>query len=400
MNESSFSSFLGIDISKDKFDAYCIDVNGEKHFYLSCPMDRKGFEKLVSHLKALPILQENLLIGMESTACYHMNLFSFLLAGGYTAVIINPLLISNFVKMQLRKTKTDKKDAFVIAQFLLMYRDTLAQKRISPHISDLRDLSRQRESLLSQMTALKCDMKRILTITFPELEKLTGVFTKSILQLVSRFPSAHAIAQADPAEINQLLVDHSMGRNSAKTTQAIIQAALSSVGTTSPSRELILKQKADVVIHLEGHLKELTALMIELCRSDMGDDIDIMTSLRGIGEKTAANFLVEMGGDIRKFTDHKKLIAMAGIDPAIYQSGKHDGHGRITKRGNRHLRRVIWLMTIRVIQFNDCFRNYYKKRMQDGLPFKKAVLATAHKLLRVIYAMLTQRTSFSYTANS
>jgi len=400
MNKTSFSGFLGIDISKDKFDAYCIDINGEKQFYLSCSMDRAGFEKLVGHMDNLSISKEGLLIGMESTACYHMNLFSFLLAGGYTAVVINPLLIANFVKMQLRKTKTDKKDAFVIAQFLLMYVDTLAQTSISPHVSDLRDLSRQRESLLNQMMALKCDMKRLLTMTFPELEKLTGVFTKSVLQLLSRFPSAHAIVQADPAEITQLLIDHSMGRNTATTTQAIIQAARSSVGTTSPSRELILKQKADVLIHLEGHLKELTAMMIELCRSDMGDDIDIMTSLRGIGEKTATNFLVEMGGDIRKFKDHKKLIAMAGLDPAIYQSGKHDGQGRITKRGNRHLRRVIWLMTVRVIQFNDCFRQHYQKRRQDGLPFKKAVLATAHKLLRVIFAMLTQRKTFCYATNS
>ena len=400
MNEKSFSGFLGIDVSKDKFDAYCIDITGEKQFYLSCPMDRTGFEKLVSRLGALSIPQESLLIGMESTACYHMNLFSFLLAGGYTAVIINPLLISNFVKMQLRKTKTDKKDALVIAQFLLMNMDTLAQTSISPHVSDLRDLSRQRESLLSQMTALKCDMKRLLTITFPELEKLTGVFTKSIMKLLSRFPSAHAIVQADPAEINQLLMDHSMGRNSATTTQVIIEAARSSVGTTSPAREVILKQKAEVLIHLDGHLKELTAMMIELCRSGMGDDIDIMTSLRGIGEKTATSFLVEMGGDIRKFNNHKKLIAMAGIDPAIYQSGKHDGQGRITKRGNRHLRRVIWLMTIRVIQFNDCFRQHYQKRRQDGLPFKKAVLATAHKLLRTIFAMLTQRTTFCYATNS
>ena len=400
MNKSSFSGFLGVDISKDKFDAYCIDMNGEKHSYLSCPMDRTGFEKLVSRLESLSIPQENLLIGMESTACYHINLFSFLLAGGYTAVLINPLLISNFVKMQLRKTKTDKKDALVIAQFLLMHMDTLAQTSISPHVSDLRDLSRQRESLLSQMTALKCDMKRILTMTFPELEKLTGVFTKSILQLLSRFPSAHAIVQADPAEITRLLMDHSMGRNSATTTQAIIEAARSSVGTTSPSRELILKQKADVLIHLDGHLKELTAMMIELCRSGMGDDIEIMTSVRGIGEKMATSFLVEMGGDIRKFNNHKKLIAMAGIDPAIYQSGKHDGQGRITKRGNRHLRRVIWLMTIRVIQFNDCFRQHYQKRRQDGLPFKKAVLATAHTLLRTIFAMLIQRTAFNYVANS
>jgi len=400
MNKTSFRGFLGIDVSKDKFDAYCIDINGEKYFHLLCSMDRTGFEKLISRLESLSIAQESLLIGMESTACYHMNLFSFLLAGGYMAVLINPLLISNFVKLQLRKTKTDKKDALVIAQFLLMHIDAMAQTSISPHISDLRDLSRQRESLLSQMTALKCDMKRILTITFPELEKLTGVFTKSILQLLSRFPSAHAIAQADTGEITKLLIDHSMGRNSSKTTEIILNAARSSVGTTSPAREVILKQKAEVLIHLDGHLKELTAMMIELCRAGMGDDIDIMTSLRGIGEKTATNFLVEMGGDIRKFKDHKKLIAMAGIDPAIYQSGKHDGQGRITKRGNRHLRRVIWLMTVRVIQFNDCFRNYYKKRIQDGLPFKKAVLATAHKLLRVIFAMLTQRTSFSYAVNS
>ena len=400
MVKTSFSGFLGVDISKDKFDAHCIDMNGEKQFYLSCAMDRTGFEKLVEYLEKLPIPRENLLIGMESTACYHINLFSFLLAGGYTAIVINPLLIANFVKMQLRKTKTDKKDAVVIAQFLLMYADTLVHTSVTPNVSDLRDLSRQRESLLSQMTALKSDMKRILTMIFPELEKLTGVFTKSILQLIRRFPSAHAIVQADPAEISQLLIEHSMGRNSTATTQAIIQAARTSVGTTSPSRELILKQKADVLIHLGNHLKELTAMIIDLCRSDMGDDIDIMTSLRGIGEKTATNFLVEMGGDIKKFKDHRKLIAMAGLDPAIYQSGKHDGQGRITKRGNRHLRRVIWLMTIRVIQFNDCFRQHYQKRRQDGLPFKKAVLATAHKLLRVIFAMLTQRTFFVYEVNS
>jgi transposase len=400
MVKTSFSGFLGIDISKDKFDAHCIDMNGEKQFYLSCSMDRAGFEKLVEYMEKLPIRRENLLIGMESTACYHINLFSFLLAGGYTAIVINPLLISNFVKMQLRKTKTDKKDAVVIAQFLLMYADTLAHTSVTPHVSDLRDLSRQRESLLSQITALKSDMKRILTMIFPELEKLTGVFTKSILQLMRRFPSAHAIVQADPAEISQILIEHSMGRNSTATAQAIIQAALTSVGTTSPSRELILKQKADVLIHLESHLKELTAMMIDLCRSDMGDDIDIMTSLRGIGDKTATNFLVEMGGDITKFKDHRKLIAMAGLDPAIYQSGQHDGQGRITKRGNRHLRRVIWLMTIRVIQFNECFRQHYQKRRQDGLPFKKAILATAHKLLRVIFAMLTQRTFFSYEVNS
>ena len=85
MNKTSFSGFLGIDISKDKFDAYCIDINGEKQFYLSCSVDKAGFEKLVGHMDNLSIPKENLLIGMESTACYHINLFSYLLAGGCTA---------------------------------------------------------------------------------------------------------------------------------------------------------------------------------------------------------------------------------------------------------------------------------------------------------------------------
>ena len=127
--------------------------------------------------------------------------------------------------------------------------------------------------------------------------------------------------------------------------------------------------------------------------------MDILTSMKGIGEKTAMNFLIEMGGDIKQFESHKKLIAMAGLDPALYQSGKIDRKGKISKRGNRHLRRVIWLMTTKVIQFNERFKQYHLKRLQEGLPYKMAVLATAHKLIRVIFAMLTNQTLFNARAN-
>ena len=103
--------FVGIDVAKDKFDACGIDEGGEKVFSLTSAMDRKGFEKLTAHLKG----NHSLLLGLESTACYHIALFSYLTAQGYRVVIINPLLISNFVKLQLRKTKTDRKDALTIA---------------------------------------------------------------------------------------------------------------------------------------------------------------------------------------------------------------------------------------------------------------------------------------------
>ncbi len=103
--------YVGIDVSKDKFDACGIGDGGKKAVSLTSPMDRNGFENLMLRLKG----NRSLLLGLESTACYHLALFSYLTAQGYRVVIINPLLISNFVKLQLRKTKTDRKDALTIA---------------------------------------------------------------------------------------------------------------------------------------------------------------------------------------------------------------------------------------------------------------------------------------------
>jgi transposase len=395
-----FKIFLGIDISKDKFDACCIDHTGETLFRVSLSMDKTGFEELIKKLSSHSVSKESVLIGMESTACYHITLFSFLTSLGYTVVIVNPLLISNFVKLQLRKTKTDKKDALVIAQFLLLNKDSLSQPLVSSDITELRDLARQRESLLDQMTAIKSDIKRLLTIMFPELEHVAGVFTKSMLRLLCQHPSAYAIRNAKRSKIAKILIPGSYGKQTEGSVDTIRKAAQTSIGTSSPTKEIILKQKASILIQLEGHLQELTDMLIELCQSKMQEDIDILTSMRGIGDKTSTNFLIEIGGDIRQFENHKKVIAMAGLDPAIYQSGKSDRKGKITKRGNRHLRRVIWLMTTKVIQFNGRFKQYYLKRIKDGLPYKMAVLATAHKLIRVIFAMLTNKTPFNVRLNS
>ena len=165
--KGSVDAFVGIDISKDKFDVYGIGRDEKKLFQFSAAMDRNGFEKLKEHLVVVSV--SSVLIGMESTASYHVNLFSYLVSEGYQVVIINPLLISNYVKMQLRKTKTDKKDAVVIAQFLLANGNTLIQRVDSSLISDLRDLSRQRDGLIDEMTPLKINIKRFLNITFPEL---------------------------------------------------------------------------------------------------------------------------------------------------------------------------------------------------------------------------------------
>ena len=396
--KGNFGCIVGIDVSKDKFDACGITGEEVKLFQLSVAMDRKGFEKLKKQLSSFSV--SSVLIGMESTASYHVNLFSYLVAAGYKVILINPLQISNYVKMELRKTKTDKKDAVVIARFLLANGDTLMQRATPSLISDLRDLSRQRESLVDEMTSLKIEIKQLLNITFPELEHMVGIFTKSILKLLQQYPSAVALREADIDQLSQSLITDSYGHKREAFAKALIKAARSSIGTNSPAKEIIIKQKIRFLLHQEEALQEITDMLMEMARKLMEEDINIITSIKGIGDKTAANFLVEMGGDIHKFECSGKIIAMAGLDPAVYQSGKHEGKGRITKRGNRHLRRIIWMMTTSVIQYTDIFHTYYLKRRKEGLPYKKAVLATAHKLIRVIYAMLTQRETFCPQGNS
>jgi transposase len=116
-------------------------------------------------------------------------------------------------------------------------------------------------------------------------------------------------------------------------------------------------------------LDKMTDILCNLSESIAIQEMEIITSIDGIGSSTAAAFLAEIG-NISNFSSHKSLIAFAGLDPTVYQSGKFQGTSRISKRGNRHLRRLVYLMTIGVIRCNAFFKAYFLKRRKDGLPFR------------------------------
>jgi transposase len=385
--------FVGIDVAKDTSSAQGIDSSGKGQFSLTFAMDSEGFMQLwkaiAEHSKDLSEVSA----AVESTACYHINLYSFLTAKGVPTVVINPLLIANFTKLSLRKTKTDKKDAMSIAQFLLVHRETISQLSLSQDRQDFRDIARERESVGNMLSAHKVEIKRLLQSTFPELERIGDLSTKVMQEFITEFPSARLVKMAKPKAIQKVLQRKGVGIRLTYTAEDLILAAKKSVATISTAKEFILQGKVRTHQHLQERYMELTKILTEYCKSSMLEDFEIITSIDGISKCTATTFLAEIGC-IGNYASHKQLIAFAGIDPTVYQSGKFEGASRISKRGNRHLRRVLWLMTTCVIQHNTTFRAYFMKKRSEGQPFKKAVFATTHKLVRVIFSMLTQRTMF------
>ncbi len=391
--------FVGIDVSKDSFSATGLDAKGDVKFSLSATMDKGGFSELMKaitpHCKDL----SSVMAAMESTGCYHINLFSFLSDKGANTVVINPLLISNFAKLSLRKTKTDKKDSLTIARFILIHKDSIEQFSISQDTKDFRDIARERESISHLIASTKNEVKRILQSIFPELESICNVFTATMLLFLKEFPSARFIRATKAKVIAEALERCGRGRKVSISADEIIRAAKSSIASNSLAKELILPQKISTLLHLMEQLDTISGILSDLCESIAIEEMEIITSIDGIGDATGAAFLAEIG-DINNFSSHKSLIAYAGIDPTVFQSGKFEGTSRISKRGNRHLRRIVYLMTIGVIRCNAFFKNYFLKRKQDGLPFRKAVLATAHKLIRTIFAMLCHKSFFRVKENS
>lgn len=385
--------FVGIDVSKDSFSVSGLNSEGSVVFSLGAPMDRHGFSELSTLISSCADDPSAVIVGMESTGSYHVNLVSFLKVKGFPVIVVNPLLISNFTKLSLRKTKTDKKDAHTIARFILVHRDSLSRFAGSQGNTHLKDIARERESILKFISAVKNDIRRMLQSTFPELEKMCDVFSDVMLLFLKEFPSARILSAADPSVIIRAF-SHADGRMRIRLSiEDLVEAAHHSIASPHPGLEAILPGKIATLIHLNARLDEITKLLVRVCESVMKEDLDIIISIEGVNTKTATPFLAEMG-DYRNYKSYKNFIAYTGLDPSIYQSGTLEGISKLSKRGNRHLRRVIYLMTFCAIRVHGPFKEYFQRRKKEGLPFKKALFATAHKLIRTIFAMLTKRTYY------
>lgn len=387
--------FVGIDISKDTFDYVCINDKENIVLHEKLSMEYDAFNTFKSNLEKFN--NSNLFICLEATGIYYLSLLSFLLDNGFTAAVVNPILINAFIKsLSLRKNKNDKKDALAIAAFAKRTSHSLkiASKQ---DLDTLKPLIRERESLAKSIAKSKTEIKGCLVQLFPELMNITNVFNKAIINLLLIAPSKSAIAMKKPNSI-QKIFDKSKGNRINISPETIINTAKKSIGIANKNLEIVLISKIKRLILFQDELKALDELIQSNVddNDDMNSNIEILKSIDGIGNITATNFIVEIN-DINHFKSHKQLSAYIGLDPATKQSGTSiNVKGKITKRGNSYLRRTIYQMAVSVSRYNPVFKEYLHKKIAEGKKYRQAIIAVANKLLRVIFSLLKNKNNFVY----
>ena len=380
---------VGIDVAKDKHDCFICDSEGNvlKDVF-TFSNDRDGFNLLLSFM---PTSSENVKVGLEATGHYSLNLINFLIDNGYSPVVFNPLQINLFRKSHtLRKTKTDKIDAKLIA-LMLSSSDAKPHLDLSYHVMDLKSLTRYRSRLKDQLVRLKISLARIIEIMFPELEDCVySINQKSTIALLYEFPSKELIANAHLTRLTNVLKDNSKGKYSKDKALEIRNVAINSIGTSSDASSFELVQTIDMINFYSSKIDELDAkikdIMIEL-------ESPIL-SIPGISYNLGSIILAEIV-DINRFDTPAQLQAFAGLDPSTHQSGKFIATGvSMVKRGSPYLRWAI-LNASRLIAMRDpCFKDYYQRKRKEGKHHFVALTHVAKKLIRVIFKLLKTNTQF------
>jgi len=394
-----YKYFLGIDISKDSFDFSFTDETEKVLYKDHYQMDITDFTKLSEYLS--PFSKDELLIVMEATGIYHLNLLSFFLEQGLNVSVVNPLFIHAFTKsMTIRKTKTDAKDAHIISLFAKRNGVNLKLSK-SDDLESIKPIVREKEKLIKSMSAIKTDMKSIVNQVFPEMLKNTNIFSKSSLNLLLQAPSKRIIRNLKEKKIAKLLSsDTTRGAKPKVGASEILSLAKNSIGINNQSLEKVLISKIKQLEFLQLQLDEFNEIIESFVDEHHNDDIELLTSISGTGKASASSFLIELG-DINNFATHKQLTAFIGTDPTIFQSGTSVNiRGSISKRGNSHLRRTIWHMARAATVWNATLKAYYDKKRSEGKTFKQSVIAVANKLIRIIFSMLKNNTKYETNHNS
>jgi transposase len=377
---------VGIDIGKNHHEASIVSPEGKQiGRSLRFATTHKGADSLMSFIFK-NIGNSPCVFGMEATGHYWYPIYSFLKAKGYTIYVINPIQSDSLRKMYIRQTKNDSIDSFLIAE-VIRFGQFGTTSMADENILAMRQLCRYRDSVISSRTEIKLRIGTIMEQIFPEYEKqFSSLCVSTSMGILEKYLTTENIENAPIDELFEIIKDKSHNRLTKAKAISIKEAAADTFGIkiAQDAFSFQLKQLIDRMNFLD---KQIEALDIEIMKYYEQFDCYLHT-IPGIGIIGAATILAEIG-DISRFKNSSALVAFAGIDPTVRQSGEFNStHNHMSKRGSPYLRHAIFLAATTCSFHNSPLNAYYKKKRDQGKHHLTATGAVARKLTTVIYAVL------------
>jgi len=384
--------FCGIDMAKQKHVACIIDRNGQ---YLLRPKsfrnDIAGYQQILNCLKQSG-RAKSILAGMEATGHYWYSLHDFLTRQGYTVAVLNPIQTAQQAKQAIRKCKTDKYDAFHIANLLRtgQYKTAVVPGELA---MTCRQLTRLRYRIVKQAAMTKQLVNSRLHPVWPEYEGLfSNKFGTTSMKLLQKAPTPKELVEFDYDDLCELIRKASRGRFGPAQIQRILHTAKSSVGMQrghygiSTGIKLLLEQ----IKALEPVRKKLDAEIAKLSAKLP----QYLFTLPGSTELTVVSLYGEVD-PVEAFKKPSQLVAFAGLDPKVFQTGQYDAPRRqVSKRGSPYLRRTLWQMAYRAVCNEGDLRDFWRRKHRQNKHHLVAVTAAANKLCHIVWRIMTDRRDY------
>ena len=379
--------YLGIDIGKNTHVASLVDDKKKvifKAFSFSNSID--GAESLILKLEAF---KNELEVAMEATGHYWLSLYSYLVEKNFTVRVINPIQTDGWrCGVEIRKRKTDIIDSLLIAD-LLRYGDFVDTSLSNEDYLSLRNLSRFRSYLISSIGDLKRKTIALLDQVFPEYaSSFSNIFGKTSKEILSNFSTPSDFEDINSDDLNTFLESVSKKNYASKKIDELSKKASSSFGINFclDSFSLQIKILIEQISFIQKQVSDVEN-EIELLLEKLNSPI---TTIPGIGSVNAATILGEIG-DIKRFSNPSKLVAYAGLDASVSQSGEYEStYNHMSKRGSPYLRRALFQSALRAEFCDPVFSDYYQKKISEGKHHLVATNAVARKLCHTIFAVLTK----------
>ena len=387
---------VGIDVSKSKSTVAILDSYGT---VLATPFNmahtQPEMNALVSRLKAF---DEPVTILLEYTGHYHYPVLKKLQEEGFPVCVVNPYQMKKYGDVEIRKAKTDKKDALRIATYALEKSYKLVPySSMEQKYEDLKFLSRQYQQRISFVSTLKVQLINMLDQTMPGITKVFPLKSRdpekcALLLFVKRYKSFDEIQRIGKTRFLSTyatLMKKTPDKYAPKKGLEIYELARDSITTRGEDPYIwgAQDQCVELLATAQNAADEIITQMQNIAQTI--PEYKVLRAMNGVGDRLGPVILAEIG-DIRRFHSAKALNSFAGNDAPPYQSGQFESRNRhISKRGSSALRKACFevMQALKLTKpQDDPVYQFILKKEQEGKPYNVAKMAGVNKFLRIYYA--------------